>query len=627
MKNKQFKAESKKLLDLMINSIYTNKEIFLRELISNASDAIDKLYYRSLTDKKIKVDTNKLEIKVNIDKEKREIIIEDNGCGMTNVELESNLGTIAKSGSLAFKEENKDKNIDIIGMFGVGFYSAFMVSSEVSVLSKSIDTDDAYIWKSKGAEGYTIEPSKKDTNGTIITLKIKEDTEEEKYSDFLEEYKIKSIIKKYSDYIRYPIKMNVEKRQLKEGTKDEYITTYEEETINSMIPIWKKNKNEVSEAEYNTFYNDKFLDYDKPLKTIHSKVEGQCTYNALLYIPSHLPYDFYTKEYEKGLQLYSNGVLIMEKCPDLIPDYFSFIKGLVDTEDLSLNISREMLQQDHSVKLIAKSLEKKIKKELENMLKNEREKYETFFKTFGMQIKFGIYSDYGINKDNLKDLLMFYSSTEKKLVTLDEYVSRMKEGQKKIYYACGESNDKVDSMPQVELLKDKGYEILYLTEYVDEFALQALMEYKEKTFANVSTDNLDLDSQEEKEELQKTNEESKAMFTLMKEALKGENIEEIKFTHRLKNHPVCLTTEGNLSLEMEKVLNALPNDNQVQAKIVMEINESHPIAQKLKTLYNNNEEELKKYTKILYSQARLIEGLPITNPTEISNLICDIISN
>ena len=627
MKNKQFKAESKKLLDLMINSIYTNKEIFLRELISNASDAIDKLYYRSLTDKNIKVDTNKLEIKVNIDKEKREIIIEDNGCGMTNVELESNLGTIAKSGSLAFKEENKDKNIDIIGMFGVGFYSAFMVSSEVSVLSKSIDTDDAYIWKSKGAEGYTIEPSKKDTNGTIITLKIKEDTEEEKYSDFLEEYKIKSIIKKYSDYIRYPIKMNVEKRQLKEGTKDEYITTYEEETINSMIPIWKKNKNEVSETEYNTFYNDKFLDYDKPLKTIHSKVEGQCTYNALLYIPSHLPYDFYTKEYEKGLQLYSNGVLIMEKCPDLIPDYFSFIKGLVDTEDLSLNISREMLQQDHSVKLIAKSLEKKIKKELENMLKNEREKYETFFKTFGMQIKFGIYSDYGINKDNLKDLLMFYSSTEKKLVTLDEYVSRMKEGQKKIYYACGESNDKVDSMPQVELLKDKGYEILYLTEYVDEFALQALMEYKEKTFANVSTDNLDLDSQEEKEELQKTNEESKAMFTLMKEALKGENIEEIKFTHRLKNHPVCLTTEGNLSLEMEKVLNALPNDNQVQAKIVMEINESHPIAQKLKTLYNNNEEELKKYTKILYSQARLIEGLPITNPTEISNLICDIISN
>ena len=627
MKNKQFKAESKKLLDLMINSIYTNKEIFLRELISNASDAIDKLYYRSLTDKNIKVDTNKLEIKVNIDKEKREITIEDNGCGMTNVELESNLGTIAKSGSLAFKEENKDKNIDIIGMFGVGFYSAFMVSSEVSVLSKSIDTDDAYIWKSKGAEGYTIEPSKKDTNGTIITLKIKEDTEEEKYSDFLEEYKIKSIIKKYSDYIRYPIKMNVEKRQLKEGTKDEYITTYEEETINSMIPIWKKNKNEVSETEYNTFYNDKFLDYDKPLKTIHSKVEGQCTYNALLYIPSHLPYDFYTKEYEKGLQLYSNGVLIMEKCPDLIPDYFSFIKGLVDTEDLSLNISREMLQQDHSVKLIAKSLEKKIKKELENMLKNEREKYETFFKTFGMQIKFGIYSDYGINKDNLKDLLMFYSSIEKKLVTLDEYVSRMKEGQKKIYYACGESNDKVDSMPQVELLKDKGYEILYLTEYVDEFALQALMEYKEKTFANVSTDNLDLDSQEEKEELQKTNEESKAMFTLMKEALKGENIEEIKFTHRLKNHPVCLTTEGNLSLEMEKVLNALPNDNQVQAKIVMEINESHPIAQKLKTLYNNNEEELKKYTKILYSQARLIEGLPITNPTEISNLICDIISN
>lgn len=627
MKNKQFKAESKKLLDLMINSIYTNKEIFLRELISNASDAIDKLYYRALTDKKLKINKEEFFIKINIDKEKRIITIEDNGCGMTNEELENNLGTIAKSGSLAFKEEYQDKNIDIIGQFGVGFYSAFMVSEEITVLSKSIDDEQTHIWTSRGAEGYTIEKSEKESNGTIITLKIKNDTDDENYSDFLNDYRIKGIIKKYSDYIRYPIQMNVEHSHLKEGSKDEYVTVTEIETINSMIPIWKKNKNEVSESEYNTFYNDKFLDYDKPLKTIHTSVEGQCSYNAILYIPSHLPFDFYTKEYEKGLQLYSNGVMIMEKCSDLIPDHFSFVKGLVDTEDVSLNISREILQQNHSVKLIAKSIEKKIKKELENMLKNDRENYENFFKTFGMQIKFGIYSDYGINKDNLKDLLMFYSSTEKKLVTLDEYISRMKEGQTKIYYACGESNEKVDTMPQVELLKDKNYEILYLTEYVDEFALQSLIEYKDKKFANVSTDSLDIDTEEEKEQLNKVNNDSKEMFSIMKQVLNEENIEDIKFTNRLKNHPVCLTTEGMLSLEMEKVLNALPNDNQVKAKMIMEINQNHPIAEKLKTLYNNNEEELKKYTKILYSQARLIEGLPIANPTEISNLICDILSN
>ena len=627
MKKKQFKAESKKLLDLMINSIYTNKEIFLRELISNASDAIDKLYYRSLTDKKIKIDSEKFEIKISIDKDNRTITIEDNGCGMTEDELENNLGTIAKSGSLAFKEENKNKNIDIIGRFGVGFYSAFMVSDEIEVLSKSPDSDTAYLWKSSGADGYIINEAEKDSLGTKITLHLKKDTEEDNFSDYLNDYKIQNIIKKYSDYIRYPIKMNVEHSHLKEGSEDEYETHVEEKTINSMIPIWKKNKKEVSETEYDTFYNDKFMDYDKPLKTIHTSVEGQCSYNALLYIPSHLPFDFYTKEYEKGLGLYSNGVLIMEKCSDLIPDYFSFVKGLVDTEDVSLNISRELLQQNHNVKIIAKSIEKKIKKELENMLKNEREKYETFFKTFGMQIKFGIYSDYGMNKDNLKDLLMFYSSTEKKLVTLDEYIGRMKEGQDKIYYACGESNEKVDKMPQVELLKDKEYEILYLTEYVDEFALQALMEYKSKKFANVSTDNLDLDTEEEKQELKKFNDESKEMFDIMKEVLKQDNIADIKFTHRLKNHPVCLTTEGNLSLEMEKVLNALPNDNNVKAKLVMEINENHPIAKKLKTLYNNDKEGLKNYTKILYSQARLIEGLPIENPTEISNLICDIISN
>ena len=627
MKKKQFKAESKKLLDLMINSIYTNKEIFLRELISNSSDAIDKLYYRSLTDKKIKVDSDKFEIKISIDKENRTITIEDNGCGMNESELENNLGTIAKSGTQAFKEENKDEKLDIIGQFGVGFYSAFMVSDEIEVLSKQVDEDKAYLWTSSGADGYTIKEADKEEIGTKITLHLKKDTEEENYSDYLNDYKIQSIIKKYSDYIRYPIKMNIEHSHLKEGSKDEYETHIEEETINSMIPIWKKNKKEVTETEYDTFYNDKFMDYDKPLKTIHTSVEGQCSYNALLYIPSHLPFDFYTKEYEKGLALYSNGVLIMEKCSDLIPDYFSFVKGLVDTEDISLNISRELLQQNHNVKIIAKSIEKKIKKELENMLKNDREKYETFFKTFGMQIKFGIYADYGINKDNLKDLLMFYSSTQKKLVTLDEYIERMKEGQDKIYYACGESNEKVDKMPQVELLKDKEYEILYLTEYVDEFALQALMEYKDKKFANVSTDNLDLDTEEEKEELKKTNEDSKEMFNIMKDVLKEENITDIKFTHRLKNHPVCLTTEGNLSLEMEKVLNALPNDNQVKAKLVLEINENHPIASKIKELYKKDKEELEKYTKILYSQARLIEGLPIENPTEVTNLICDIISN
>lgn len=624
---KQFKAESKKLLDLMINSIYTNKEIFLRELISNASDAIDKIYYRSLTDNSIKINKEDLEIKIEIDKKDRKLIISDNGCGMTKEELENNLGTIAKSGSLDFKEENQNKDIDIIGQFGVGFYSAFMVSEKIKVESKSIDSEESYIWKSEGADGYEIKKGKKDTVGTTITLKIKKDTEEENYSDFLDSYHLQSIIKKYSDYIRYPIKMMVEHSKLKEGTENEYETKMQEETINSMIPLWKKAKKDITEEEYQAFYSSKFFDYDKPLKTIHTTVEGNVSYNALLYIPSHLPYDFYTKEYEKGLQLYSSGVLIMEKCSELLPDYFSFVKGLVDTEDVSLNISREILQQNSKVKLIAKSIEKKIKKELETMLKEDRETYETFFKTFGMQLKFGIYSDYGAHKDELKDLIMFYSSTEKKLVTLEEYVSRMKEGQENIYYACGENNDKVDNMPQVELIKEKGYEILYLTEYVDEFALQTLTTYNAKKFVNVSNDNVDLDTEEERKELAKANEDAKEMFDIMKKTLENNNISDIKFTHRLKNHPVCLTTEGELSVEMQKVLNAMPNDNKVNAKMILEINESHPISQKLKDLYQNNKEELEKYTKILYSQARLIEGLPIENPTEISNLVCDIIAN
>ena len=626
MGTKQFKAESKRLLDLMIHSIYTNKEIFLRELISNASDALDKLHYRSLTDKNISVDLSKLEIKIEIDKENRQIIIKDNGCGMTEKELEINLGTIAKSGSLAFKEANEKKeDIDIIGQFGVGFYSAFMVSDKVTVESKSIDSEQAYKWESSGAEGYTIEPCDKKDVGTTITLHIKEDSEEEKYSQYLEDYEIQELIKKYSDYIRYPIKMDVTHKQKKEGTENEYEDVVETETINSMIPIWKREKSKVKKEEYNSFYTEKFNDFLPPLKVIHSSVEGQFSYNALLYIPSHLPYDYYAQDYEKGLQLYSNGVLIMNKCSDLLPDYFGFIKGLVDSPDLSLNISREMLQHDRQLKIIAKNIENKIKSELQNMLKNDRETYEKFFNTFGTQLKYGTYNNYGMDKDKLKDLLMFYSSTEKKLVTLGEYVSRMKENQNTIYYACGESIDKIDLLPQVDAVKDKGYEILYLSASVDEFVMQVLQEYDGKKFANVCADNIDLETPEEKEKLKKVNEESKDMFDLMKEAINGE-VDAIRYTHKLKNHPVCLTSEGALSIKMEKVINAMPNEEKVKAQTILEINETHPIVEKLKDLYKNNKEELKEYTKILYAQARLIEGLPIENPTEISNLVCKMIA-
>ena len=627
MGTKQFKAESKRLLDLMINSIYTNKEIFLRELISNASDAMDKLYYRSLTDKNLSTDRSKLEIKIEVDKENREIVIKDSGCGMTEKELENNLGTIAQSGSLAFKEQNEKKeDIDIIGQFGVGFYSAFMVSDKVTVESKSIDSEQAYKWESKGAEGYTIEPCEKAEIGTTITLHIKEDNEDEKYSDFLEEYKIQELIKKYSDYIRYPIKMDIKHKNKKEGTENEYETTIETETINSMIPIWKKEKSKVTKEEYNSFYTEKFNDFMPPMKVIHSSVEGQFTYNALLYIPSHLPYDYYSQDYEKGLQLYSNGVLIMNKCSELLPDYFGFVKGLVDSPDLSLNISREMLQHDRQLRVIAKNLENKIRNELQNMLKNDREEYEKFFNTFGSQLKYGTYNNYGMDKDKLKDLLMFYSSTEKKNVTLGEYVSRMKEGQDTIYYACGESVDKIDMLPQVDGIKDKGYEILYFTENVDEFVIQVLQEYEGKKFANVCADNIDLETTEEKEKLEKVNEENKDMFEIMKEAVGGE-IDKVRFTHKLKNHPVCLTSEGALSIGMEKTLNAMPNNEEnVKAQTILEINENHPIAQKVKDLFANNKDELKDYTKVLYSQARLIEGLPIENPTEISNLVCKMIA-
>lgn len=632
MGTKQFKAESKRLLDLMINSIYTNKEIFLRELISNASDAIDKLYYKSLTDSNIKLSKDDFKIQINVNKENRTITITDNGIGMTEKELETNLGTIAKSGSLAFKEENEKKeDIDIIGQFGVGFYSAFMVSKEVQVYSRSYGEEKAYCWKSKGVEGYEIEECEKEDVGTKIVLYLKDDTEEENYSTFLDDYTIKNIVKKYSDYIRVPIKMEVEHKRPKEVTnndseekKTEFETYIENETLNSMIPIWKKNKSDIKKEEYNSFYTDKFGDFEEPSKIIHTSMEGNVSYNALLFIPSKIPYDYYTKDFEKGLQLYSNGVLIMDKCSDLLPDYFSFVKGLVDSQDLSLNISREMLQHDRQLKIIAKSIEKKIKSELENMLKLNREDYEKFFKTFGNQLKFGIYNDYGINKDNLQDLIMFYSSTEKKLVTLSEYVGRMKEGQDKIYYAAGESIDKIDMLPQVEGVKDKGYEILYLTDDIDEFVIQVIFNYNQKQFANVCANNLDLDSKEEKEELQKVNEENKDMFEVMKEAIS--DVQGVRFTHKLKNHPVCLTSEGAISVEMEKTLNAMPNNQNVKAQTILEINESHPIAEKIKNLYNTDKEELKKYSKILYNGARLIEGLNIENPTEFSNIICDIIA-
>lgn len=637
MENKQFKAESKRLLDLMINSIYTNKEIFLRELISNASDAIDKLYYRSLTDKNVKVNKDDLYIRVTPNKEARTLTIEDNGCGMSKDELEENLGTIAKSGSLAFKEaakakENAEKedDVNIIGQFGVGFYSAFMVASKVRVESKCYGAEKAYAWESEGAEGYTIDECDKSDFGTKIILTLKADTDDEKYSDFLAEYKIEELIRKYSDYIRYPIKMEVEHEhevEQPEGEKKEpkFEKVRHDEILNSMIPIWKKNKSEVSDEDYNNFYQEKFGDYQKPLKVIRTSVEGDVSYTALLYIPSHTPYDYYTKDFKRGLQLYSNGVLIMDKCEDLLPDCYGFVRGLVDSPDLSLNISREMLQHDRQLKIIAKNLDKKIKSELLDMLHKNREDYEKFFKTFGTTLKFGVYNDFGLNKDNLKDLLMFHSSTENKLVTLDEYVDRMKEGQDKIYYACGETVDKIELLPQVEAVKEKGYEILYLTENIDEFVVQVLMEHKEKKFINVCANDVDLDTDEEKEALKKENEENKDMFTLMKETI-GEGVQEVRFTHRLKNHPVCLTSEGALSVEMEKVINSMPNDQKVKAQTALEINDSHPIAQKIKDLYVNDKEALKKYTQVLYAQARLIEGLPVENPTQISNLICEIIA-
>ena len=625
MKKKQFKSESKRLLDLMINSIYTNKDIFLRELISNASDALDKLYYRSLTDDKIKVDKDKLEINVSFDEEKRTITISDTGCGMTNEELESNLGTIAKSGSLQFKENmTGDEKANIIGQFGVGFYSAFMVSDKITVTSRSIDSDQAFTWESEGADGYSILPVTKESVGTDIVLHIKPDTDTEDYSKYLNEYELKSLIRKYSDYISFPIKMEVTHHHLKDEEKHEYEEHKEVEVINSMVPLWRKDKDSITEEEYDNFYMDKFSDFDKPLKVITSSVEGMITYKSLLFIPSHAPADYYSQEYEKGLSLYTNGVMIMDKCADLLPDYFSFVKGVVDTEDLSLNISREMLQESHSLKLIAKNIESKIRKELETMMKEDRETYNSFFKTFGVQLKYGVYNNYGQDKDKLKDLVMFYSSKHERLVSLKEYVDEMKEGQEKIYYAAGSSISKIDSMPQVEQVKDKEYDLLYLTDYVDEFAITAIQEYEGKKFANVENDSLDLESDEEKEETKKQNEENTEMLKAMTESLK--EVSDVKFTNRLKKHPVCLKTKGDVSIEMQKVFDAMPNDLGIKAETILEINAKHPIAEKIKKLYKEDKEEFDKYTKILYSEARIIAGLPIDNPTEISNLICEVIS-
>ena len=618
---KQFKSESKKLLDLMINSIYTNKDIFLRELISNSSDALDKLYYESLTNENIKLKKSSLQINISVNKTNKALIIEDNGIGMNEEELENNLGTIAKSGSLAFKNQiEKNNKVDIIGQFGVGFYSAFMVSKKITVESKKYDSDKSYIWSSEGVDGFTIKEGIKESNGTIITLYLKDDTEDYKYSDFLEEYKIKDLIKMYSDYIRYPIKMEVTNVSYDEEKKESK-EIKEIETLNSMTPIWKKTN--VKDEEYESYYTNKFYDYEKPLKVIKTSAEGMCSYKSLLFIPSHAPFDYYTKDYEKGLSLYSSGVLIMDKCKDLLPDYLSFVKGVVDTEDISLNISREMLQQDKTLKIIEKNIDTKVRKELLEMLNNDKENYKKFFNSFGPQLKFGIYNNYGVDKDKLKDLLIFYSSKQKDLISLKDYLNNMKENQDSIYYASGENIEKIDNLPLIERVKEKDYEILYLTDMVDEFAINALGEYEGKKFVNVSDSKLDFDTEEEKKKITELNEKNSDLLKEMKEELQ---ISEVRFTNKLKNHAVCLTSKGNVSLEMEKVINSMPTDQKVKAEVILEINENHPIKNKLEDLYNTNKDEFKKYSKILYNEARLIEGLQIDNPTEISNLICEIIS-
>lgn len=628
MQTKEFKAESKRLLDMMINSIYTHKEIFLREIISNASDAIDKLYFKSLTDTSVGMKKSDFAINIAIDKENRTLTVSDNGIGMTEEDLENNLGTIANSGSFAFKKDNDlGDDVDIIGQFGVGFYSTFMVAKEVTVVTKAFGSDQAYKWTSDGVEGYTIEEcDKPDGVGTTITLKLKDDTDDEKYSTYLDQYQIQSLVKKYSDYIRFPIRMEVEHTHYNEEGKEPEVHKAIE-TLNSMTPIWKKNKSELKDEDYNNFYMEKFGDYEPPVAHIHSKNEGVATYDALLYIPAHAPFDYYSKDYEKGLQLYSSGVMIMEKCADLLPDWFSFVKGVVDSEDLSLNISRELLQQDRQLKIIAKNLEKSIKNELAKLLKNDREKYEKFYSVFGLQFKFGIYQSYGAANETLKDLLMFPSSFDGKNVTLKEYVSRMKEDQKEIYYACGETKERIEMLPQLEKIKDKGYEVLYFTQDVDEFAIKVMINYDGKPFKSISDADLDLDTEEEKEEAKKLDEENKDMFAFMQEAI-ADKVKTVRLSKKLKTHPVCLSSDGSITIEMEKVLNAMPqNDgNKVKAEKALEINPNHPIFEKLKDLYANDKDKLKDYAKLLYDQALLIEGMSIDNPVEFANLVCELMT-
>ena len=628
MQTKEFKAESKRLLDMMINSIYTHKEIFLREIISNASDAIDKLYFKSLTDTSVGMKKSDFAINIAIDKENRTLTVSDNGIGMTEEDLENNLGTIANSGSFAFKKDNDlGDDVDIIGKFGVGFYSTFMVAKEVTVVTKAFGNDQAYKWTSDGVEGYTIEEcDKPDGAGTTITLKLKDDTDDEKYSTYLDQYQIQSLVKKYSDYIRFPIRMEVDHTHYNEEGKEPEVHKAIE-TLNSMTPIWKKNKSELKDEDYNNFYMEKFGDYEPPVAHIHSKNEGVATYDALLYIPARAPFDYYSKDYEKGLQLYSSGVMIMEKCADLLPDWFSFVKGVVDSEDLSLNISRELLQQDRQLKIIAKNLEKSIKNELAKLLKNDREKYEKFYSVFGLQFKFGIYQSYGAANETLKDLLMFPSSFDGKNVTLKEYVSRMKEDQKEIYYACGETKERIEMLPQLEKIKDKGYEVLYFTQDVDEFAIKVMINYDGKPFKSISDADLDLDTEEEKEEAKKLDEENKDMFSFMQEAI-ADKVKTVRLSKKLKTHPVCLSSDGSITIEMEKVLNAMPqNDgNKVKAEKALEINPNHPIFEKLKDLYANDKDKLKDYAKLLYDQALLIEGMSIDNPVEFANLVCELMT-
>ncbi|GIP06513.1 chaperone protein HtpG [Paenibacillus lautus] len=623
MAKKQFKAESKRLLEMMINSIYTQREIFLRELISNASDAIDKIYYKALTDDSLTFNKEDYYVKITADKANRTLTIADTGIGMTKEDLENNLGVIAKSGSLAFKSENEAKDgHNIIGQFGVGFYSAFMVADVVTVTSRALGSDEAYKWESEGADGYTITPADKDSVGTEIVLKIKENTEDDQYDEYLEEYRLRAIIKKYSDFIRYPIKMDVKTQRPKADAENEFEEVQEEQTINSMVPIWRKNKGELTDEDYVNFYNEKRYGFDKPLKHIHVKADGAVVYNAILFIPENTPFDYYTKEYEKGLELYSNGVLIMDKCGDLLPDYFSFVKGMVDSEDLSLNISREMLQHDRQLTLIAKNIKNKVKSALQGMMKDERENYEKFFASFGRGLKFGVYNDYGMNKEDLQDLLLFTSSKEKKLVSLDEYVSRMPEDQKYIYYASGDSIDRIEKLPQTEMVLDKGYEILYFTDDVDEFAIKMLMKYKEKEFKSVSSGDLGIDSEADKQENEAEESDNKELFEAMGSLLAGK-VKSVKASKRLKSHPVCLSTEGEVSIEMEKILKAMPNGQDIQADKVLEINTNHEVFQSLKAL-QGDQDKLKLYTNLLYNQALLIEGLPIADPVEFTNDICKI---